>query len=117
MDDLLSEVEQAISLAMISGTLPNERLRRTIESIDRMTMTMAAAMEQQNAATQEISRSISLAAQSSAHLRDSVNKVDQAAEETVGLSSCVDEATRALQTEIERLKSDTERLIQAFKAA
>jgi hypothetical protein len=35
MDDLLSEVEQAISLAMITGELPNERLRRTIESIDR----------------------------------------------------------------------------------
>ncbi|MBA3936515.1 MAG: hypothetical protein H0X38_03555 [Planctomycetes bacterium] len=35
MDDMLSEVEQAITLPMITGALPNERLRRTIELIDR----------------------------------------------------------------------------------
>lgn len=35
MDAMLTEVEQAITLAMVSGELPNERLKRTIASIDR----------------------------------------------------------------------------------
>ena len=92
-------------------------ITNTIESIDRMTMSMASAMEQQNAATQEISRSISSAAQSAMYLKESVNKVDQAAEDTVGLSTSVDDATRALQSELERLKADTSRLVTSLKAA
>lgn len=92
-------------------------ITNTIESIDRMTMSMASAMDQQNAATQEIARSISSAAQSAAHLKQSVQKVDQAAEETIGLSSTVDDATRNLNTEIEALKRDTARLVDGLRAA
>jgi hypothetical protein len=35
MQDILNDVEQAITLPMISGALPHERLQRTIAAIDR----------------------------------------------------------------------------------
>jgi methyl-accepting chemotaxis protein len=92
-------------------------ITNTIESIDRMTMSMASAMDQQNAATQEISRSISSAAQSADSLRGSIEVVDQSADETVALSSSVDETTRTMIAEIERLKTDTARLVETIRAA
>jgi methyl-accepting chemotaxis protein len=92
-------------------------ITNTIESIDRMTMTMASAMDQQNMATQEISRSISSAAQSADHLKKSIEAVDQAADETVSLATTVDETTRSMISEIERLKMDASRLVESIRAA
>ncbi|MDJ1157884.1 methyl-accepting chemotaxis protein [Chelatococcus sp. SYSU_G07232] len=85
----------------------------TIESIDRMTMTIAEAVDQQSNATREIARSIEAAASSASHLDQSISAVDRTALQVGGATREIDEMAQGLVAEARRLKADVETRLAA----
>ncbi len=92
-------------------------ISKTIEVIDSMTMSIAGAMEQQNAATQEIARCIATAASSSSELEHSVATVRASASQTADLSGEIDRAAEHLMAEAARLRGEVERALSSLRAA
>ncbi len=72
-------------------------ITQTIESIDRMTITIAESVQQQSFATQEIARSIAAAALSTVRIDGSIGTMDRATDETTETTAAMaDEAVRLI---------------------
>ncbi|TBW39719.1 HAMP domain-containing protein [Siculibacillus lacustris] len=85
----------------------------TMGEISRFTSAIASAVEQQSAATSEISSNIAHAAQGTGRLADTVGHVTTAvarthasAEDVLGVTAALSEATRHLSGEVDRLLAD-----------
>jgi methyl-accepting chemotaxis protein len=89
----------------------------TINMISEISSTIAAAVEQQGAATQEISRNVQYAAQRSNAVATNITDVSRGASETGSASSQVLSSAQMLSTDSARLKTEVEKFLQTVRAA
>ncbi|MCP3441954.1 methyl-accepting chemotaxis protein [Bradyrhizobium sp. CCGUVB14] len=89
----------------------------TIARMSEISSTIAAAVEEQGAATQEISRNIQHAAQGTTNVSANIGEVQRGAGETGAASAQVHSAAQSLSQESNRLKSEVARFLDSVRAA
>jgi methyl-accepting chemotaxis protein len=89
----------------------------TIGKISEIAGTIAAAVEEQGAATQEITRNITRAAQGTTEVAANIADVNRGAGETGTASAHVLSSARALSGESHRLKREVEKFLSTVRAA
>jgi methyl-accepting chemotaxis protein len=89
----------------------------TIAMIDKITISIAGAVEQQGAATQEIARSISDAAGSSADVTSAILAVDQASNRTSSAAGELEAAADSVMQTADTLRQAVGLHISSIKAA
>ncbi|PDT79231.1 methyl-accepting chemotaxis protein [Bradyrhizobium sp. C9] len=94
-----------------------KEISSTIERLSEISSTIAAAVEEQGAATQEISRNVQQAAQGTQQVSANITDVQQGANETGSASSQVLSAAQSLSGDSNRLKLEVGRFLDAVRAA
>jgi methyl-accepting chemotaxis protein len=89
----------------------------TIERLSEIASTIAAAVEEQGAATQEISRNVQQAAAGTQQVSSNITDVQRGASETGSASSQVLSAAQSLASDSTRLKSEVGKFLEAVRAA
>jgi methyl-accepting chemotaxis protein len=89
----------------------------TIEKLSEISSTIAAAVEVQGAATQEISRSVQQAAQGTQQVSSNITDVQRGASETGSASSHVLSAAQSLSGDSSRLKLEVGKFLNSVRAA
>ena len=89
----------------------------TIERLSEIASTIAVAVEQQGAATQEISRNVQQAAQGTQQVSANITDVQRGASETGSASSQVLSAAQSLSSDSNRLKLEVGRFVESVRAA
>jgi methyl-accepting chemotaxis protein len=89
----------------------------TIERLSEISSTIAAAVEEQGAATQEISRNVQQAAQGTQQVSSNITDVQRGATETGTASSQVLSAAQMLSNDSGRLKSEVSKFLTNVRAA
>ncbi|OKO74481.1 methyl-accepting chemotaxis protein [Bradyrhizobium sp. AS23.2] len=89
----------------------------TIARMSEISSTIAAAVEEQGAATQEISRNIQHAAHGTSEVSANIGHVQRGAGETGAASAQVHSAAQSLSQESNRLKSEVARFLESVRAA
>jgi methyl-accepting chemotaxis protein len=89
----------------------------TIGRMSEISSTIAAAMEEQGAATQEISRNIQHAAQGTTQVSSNIGDVQRGAGETGSASAQVHSAAQSLSVESNRLKLEVSKFLSSVRAA
>ncbi|MGY4434778.1 methyl-accepting chemotaxis protein [Bradyrhizobium sp. F1.13.1] len=89
----------------------------TIARISEISSTIAAAVEEQGAATQEISRNIQHAANGTSEVSANIGHVQRGAGETGAASAQVHSAAQSLSQESNRLKSEVARFLESVRVA
>ena len=89
----------------------------TIERLSEISSTIAAAVEEQGAATQEISRNVQQAAQGTQQVSANITDVQRGASETGSASSQVLSAAQMLSGDSNRLKLEVGKFLETVRAA
>ncbi|MFH1344155.1 MAG: methyl-accepting chemotaxis protein [Pseudomonadota bacterium] len=89
----------------------------TIERLSEISSTIAAAVEEQGAATQEISRNVQQAAQGTQQVSSNITDVQRGASETGSASSQVLSAAQSLSGDSNRLKLEVGKFLDTVRAA
>jgi methyl-accepting chemotaxis protein len=89
----------------------------TIERLSEISSTIAAAVEEQGAATQEISRNVQQAAQGTQQVSSNITDVQRGASETGSASSQVLSAAQLLSGDSNRLKLEVGKFLNSVRAA
>jgi methyl-accepting chemotaxis protein len=89
----------------------------TIGRMSEISSTIASAVEEQGAATQEISRNVQQAAQGTMEVSSNITEVQRGASETGSASSEVFSAAQSLSGESNRLKLEVGKFLSAVRAA
>jgi len=89
----------------------------TIERLSEISSTIAAAVEEQGAATQEISRNVQQAAQGTQQVSANITDVQRGATETGTASSQVFAAAQSLSGDSNRLKLEVGKFLDTVRAA
>ncbi|PWC82762.1 hypothetical protein TSH100_22575 [Azospirillum sp. TSH100] len=90
---------------------------RTIDDINRIAASVAAAIEQQDAAAREIARNVQQAAVGTEEISTNIVLVRHAAEDTGVAAEDVLGAARTLSGDADRLSAEVERFIRQVRAA
>ncbi|WP_454630378.1 methyl-accepting chemotaxis protein [Bradyrhizobium cenepequi] len=94
-----------------------KEISNTIERLSEISSTIAAAVEEQGAATQEISRNVQQAAQGTHQVSANITDVQRGATETGSASSQVLSAAKALSGDSSRLKVEVSKFLDSVRAA
>ncbi|PWC41914.1 methyl-accepting chemotaxis protein [Azospirillum sp. TSO22-1] len=94
-----------------------EQIGRTIMSINEIASTIAAAIEEQNATTGEITRNVQQAAQGTEEVSTNVVQVNQAATQTGTAATQVLGASSELSQQAEALRREVETFLANIRAA
>jgi methyl-accepting chemotaxis protein len=89
----------------------------TIEKLSEISSTIAAAVEEQGAATHEISRNVQQAAQGTQQVSSHITDVQRGASETGSASSQVLSAAQSLSRDSNRLKLEVGKFLNTVRAA
>jgi methyl-accepting chemotaxis protein len=89
----------------------------TIEKLSEISSTIAAAVEEQGAATQEISRNVQQAAHGTQQVSSNITDVQRGASETGSASTQVLSAAQSLSTDSTRLKLEVGKFLNSVRAA
>ena len=89
----------------------------TIERLSEISSTIAAAVEEQGAATQEIARNVQQAAQGTQQVSSNISDVQRGAGETGSASSQVLSAAKSLASDSHRLKLEVGRFLNSVRGA
>jgi methyl-accepting chemotaxis protein len=89
----------------------------TIERLSEISSTIAAAVEEQGAATQEISRNVQQAAHGTQQVSSNITDVQRGATETGSASSQVLTAAKSLSGDSNRLKVEVGKFLNSVRAA
>src|SRR5882757_1414603 len=89
----------------------------TIGRLSEISSTIAAAVEEQGAATQEISRNVQQAALGTSEVSSNISNVQRGASETGSASSQVLSAAQSLSVESNRLKLEVGKFLNSVRAA
>ncbi len=89
----------------------------TINLISEISSSIAAAVEEQGAATQEIARNVQYAAQRSGEVAQSITEVSRGAGETGAASGQVLSSAQVLSSDSSRLKIEVEKFLTTVRAA
>jgi methyl-accepting chemotaxis protein len=107
----------SIHSAMNDSVVAIKDISATIGKMSEISATIASAVEEQGAATQEISRSIQHAAEGTRKVRTNIGDVQRGASETSSASSQVLSSARLLSKESSRLRAEVEKFLQTVRAA
>jgi methyl-accepting chemotaxis protein len=107
--DIQSATQDSVAAIKEIGT--------TIGRISEISSTIASAVEQQGAATQEISRNVQRAAAGTAEVASNINDVQRGASETGSASAQVFSAAQSLSHESNRLKLEVSKFMGTVRAA
>jgi methyl-accepting chemotaxis protein len=94
-----------------------EEIGVTIGRISEISSTIASAVEEQGAATQEVARNVQQAAQGTQQVASNITDVQRGADETGAASSQVLTFAQSLSKESGRLKSEVGRFLETVRAA
>jgi methyl-accepting chemotaxis protein len=94
-----------------------KEIGNTIGRMSEIASTIASAVEEQGAATQEISRNVQQAAEGTMQVSSNITDVQRGASETGAASSQVLSAARSLSTDSNRLKDEVGKFLGAVRAA
>ncbi|WP_213772098.1 methyl-accepting chemotaxis protein [Bradyrhizobium sp. dw_78] len=94
-----------------------KRISQTIAEVDEISTAIAAAMEQQAAATQEITRNVQEAAQSSNQVSQNIGGVNSAVRDTDGAASNMLGAADVLAAQAGTLRSEVDSFLATVRAA
>jgi methyl-accepting chemotaxis protein len=89
----------------------------TIGRMSEISSTIASAVEEQGAATQEISRNVQQAAHGTQQVSSNITDVQRGASETGSASSQVLSAAQSLSSDGARLKVEVARFLNSVRAA
>ncbi len=89
----------------------------TIERLSEISSAIAAAVEEQGAATQEISRNVAQASQGTQQVSSNITEVQRGASETGSASSQVLSAAQTLSGDSNRLKLEVSKFLGTVRAA
>jgi len=89
----------------------------TIERLSEISSTIAAAVEEQGAATQEISRNVQQAAEGTQQVSAGITDVRRGASETGSASTLVLSAAQSLSGDSNRLKVEVDKFLNSVRAA
>ncbi|MDD1530589.1 methyl-accepting chemotaxis protein [Bradyrhizobium sp. WBOS7] len=92
-------------------------ISHTIEKLSEISSTIAAAVEEQGAATQEISRNVQQAAAGTHQVSSNITDVQHGASETGSASSQVLSAAQMLSGDSNRLKLEVDKFVRTVRAA
>ncbi len=115
-EDIGAQV-QAIQAATGGAVTAIQGITDTITAIDDISTAIAAAVEQQAAATQEISRNVQQAASGTHEVTGNIERVSTAASETGTAAAQVLGAAGDLNRQADTLRYEVERFLIAIKAA
>lgn len=113
----ISEQITAIQSATNGSVAAIKEINGTITNIAQIATAIAAAIEQQDAATREISRNIQQAAMGTSQVAENIEQVNNGAAETGSASSQVLSAAQALSMNSNRLKLEVGRFLETVRAA
>ncbi|WP_407159666.1 methyl-accepting chemotaxis protein [Bradyrhizobium sp. STM 3557] len=94
-----------------------KEISTTIERLSEISSTIAAAVEEQGAATQEISRNVQQAAHGTQQVSANIADVERGAAETGSASTQVLSAAKALSGDSSRLKQEVGNFLSSVRAA
>jgi methyl-accepting chemotaxis protein len=94
-----------------------KEISSTIERLSEISSTIAAAVEEQGAATQEISRNVQHAAQGTRQVSSNITDVERGAAETGSASAQVLAAAQALSGDSNRLRQEVGKFLGSVRAA
>ncbi len=94
-----------------------KEIGNTIGRMSEISATIAAAVEEQGAATQEISRNIQHAAQGTTQVSSNISDVQRGASETGSASAQVLSAAQSLSSDSNRLKLEVGKFLSSVRAA
>lgn len=94
-----------------------EAISGTIGEINEITAAIAAAVEEQGAATSEISRNVQEAAQGSQEVSNSIAGVSESVDETRAAASQISSAAQDLETDADSLKTEVETFLKEIQTA
>ena len=93
-----------------------KEIGNTIGRMSEISSTIAAAVEEQGAATQEISRNIQHAATGTQEVSSNITDVQHGATETGSASAQVHSAAKSLSSESNRLKLEVSKFLNSVRA-
>jgi methyl-accepting chemotaxis protein len=106
-----------MQLATAETVAEIREITSTITLISEVSSAIAAAVEQQGAATQEIARNVQQSAELSTLVASEVTEVSRGSSETSSVSSQVLTAAQSLATQSDRLKNEVEKFLGTVRAA
>jgi methyl-accepting chemotaxis protein len=106
-----------IQAATLDSVNAIKEISGTIEKLSEISSTIAAAVEEQGAATQEISRNVQQAAQGTQQVSSNITDVQRGAGETGSASSQVLSAAQTLSSDSSRLKLEVGKFLESVRAA
>src|SRR5262245_21391287 len=115
-DEISSHIAGMQSATQDSVTAIKE-IRGTIGRISDISTAIAAAIEEQGAATQEISRNVAQAAQGTAAVATNIGDVNRGASRTGEASGQVLSSAQELSTQGGKLKTEVARFLETVRAA
>jgi methyl-accepting chemotaxis protein len=109
---------QVAAIQSVSGTAVTaiQSIGRTIVSISETVTTIAAAAEEQGAATREISRNVQEAATGTREVTSNIEGVTQAAAETGRMAAQARNASDSLSREATLLRQEVQRFVTGIRA-
>jgi methyl-accepting chemotaxis protein len=109
-DEIASQIASMQTATRESVTAIKE-IGDTIKKISEISAAIAAAVEEQGAATEEIARNVALAAQGTSEVAVRIADVNRGANETGSASSQVLSSARSLSNESDRLKAEVQKFL------
>jgi methyl-accepting chemotaxis protein len=106
-----------IQTATQDSVVAIKEISGTIGRISEISSTIASAVEEQGAATQEISRNVQQAAQGTAQVSSNISDVQRGASETGSASSQVLSSAQMLSSDSAKLKMEVEKFLTTVRAA
>ena len=94
-----------------------DEISDSLSMVPEISSTIAAAVEEQGAATQEISRNVQQAAQGTQQVSANITDVQRGASETGSASSQVLSAAQSLSGDSNRLKLEVGKFLNSVRAA
>jgi methyl-accepting chemotaxis protein len=108
---------EAIQAASTKTVEAIEAISGTIRALDGVSGAIAAAVEEQGAATQEIARNVQQAASGTSHVSGTIAEVAGTAGEAGRVSGEVRERAAGLAAQAERLRGDVRAFLEGVRAA
>jgi methyl-accepting chemotaxis protein len=113
----ISQQISGIQAATQNSVSAIKEIGDTIGRMSEISSTIAAAVEEQGTATQEISRNIQQAAQGTTEVSSNITDVQRGASETGSASAQVHSAAKSLSSESNRLKLEVGKFLNSVRAA
>lgn len=105
------QASTSASVAAIAG------ITTTIKSLNDISTAIAAAVEQQGAATHEISRNVQRAAKGTGEVSETIGAINQSAGETGAAAAQVLSAASELSVQSEQLRAEVDKFLVTVRAA